>query len=79
MRIDAFRPADEFKQHMDHWIATFRQARTAEGHERVLIPGDPERATEAQRREEGVPLLKPVVADLVALGEKLRVDTDFLH
>ena len=21
MRIDAFRPADEFKQHMDNWIA----------------------------------------------------------
>lgn len=79
IRIDAFRPADEFKHHMDHWITTFRQARTAEGHERVLIPGDPERATEAQRREEGVPLLEPVVADLVALGEKLDVNTDFLR
>ena len=79
MRIDAFRPANEFRQHMDHWITTFRQARTAEGHERVLIPGDPERATEARRREEGVPLLEPVVADLVALGEKLKVDTSFLR
>ncbi len=79
MRTDAFRPADEFKQHMDHWITTFRQARTAEAHERVLIPGDPERAMEARRREEGVPLLESVIADLIALGKKLNVSTNFLQ
>ena len=79
MRVDAFRPADEFKRHMDRWITTFRRARAAEGHERVLIPGDPERATEAQRRQAGVPLLEPVVADLVELGERLGVATDFLR
>jgi LDH2 family malate/lactate/ureidoglycolate dehydrogenase len=73
IRIDAFRPAAEFKQHMDRWITTFRGARTAEGHERVLIPGDPERATEAKRREEGVPLLKPVVDDLLALEKRLGI------
>ena len=79
MRIDAFRSASEFKQHMDRWITTFRQARTASEHERVLIPGDPERATEAKRRQEGIPLLPPVVADLTALGERLKVDTSFLR
>ena len=79
MRIDAFRSADEFKRHMDHWITTFRQARVIEGHERVLIPGDPERATEARRRAEGVPLLKPVVADLTELGGRLGIDSTFLR
>ena len=78
MRIDAFRPAEEFKQHMDRWISTFRQARVAEGHERVLIPGDPERAMAERRQKEGVPLLEPVVAELVELGEKLGLDTGFL-
>ncbi|MGB3852040.1 MAG: Ldh family oxidoreductase [Tunicatimonas sp.] len=74
IRVDAFRPAAEFKQHMDRWITTFRQARTTQGHERVLIPGDPERATEAKRREEGIPLLKPVVDDLLQLGKKLGIE-----
>lgn len=70
MRIDAFRPADEFKQHMDQWIERFRSAKTAEGFEKVIIPGDPEREMEAGRREQGIPLLEPVVVDLQLLAEK---------
>lgn len=71
MRIDAFRPADEFKLHMDNWIARFRNAKPVKGHERVLIPGDPEREMEATRMKEGVPLANSVVEDLKLVGEKL--------
>jgi L-2-hydroxycarboxylate dehydrogenase (NAD+) len=74
MRIDAFRPADDFKQHMDAWIRRFRSATPAPGHEKVLIPGDPEREMEAQRLAEGIPLLPPVVEDLQALAAKLGVE-----
>lgn len=70
MRVDAFRPADEFKAHMDRWITRFRQAETVAGQEHVLIPGDPERMIEQQRAEEGVPLLAPVVKDLQELAER---------
>src|SRR5688572_5424652 len=48
MRVDAFRPADEFKSHMDNWISRFRSAKTVEGEQRVIIPGDPEREMEIQ-------------------------------
>ena len=41
MRIDAFRPADDFKDIMDKWILTFRNSTPAQGHEKVLVPGDP--------------------------------------
>ncbi|HJV19352.1 MAG TPA: Ldh family oxidoreductase [Sediminibacterium sp.] len=68
MRVDAFRPADEFKMHMDHWIKRFRQAKPAAGQERVLIPGDPEREMETVRRTAGIPLLDPVVEDLKQTG-----------
>ncbi len=73
MRIDAFRQADEFKQHMDKWIRRFRSAKTVEGQARVIIPGDPEREMEALRMKEGIPLLAPVVEDLKFLGEKFSV------
>lgn len=73
MRVDAFRPADEFKAHMDNWITRFRAAKPTPGNEKVLIPGDPERELEAIRRVEGIPLLEPVVKDLTALGEKFGV------
>jgi LDH2 family malate/lactate/ureidoglycolate dehydrogenase len=73
MRVDAFRPADEFKAHMDNWISRFRAAKPTPGNEKVLIPGDPERELEAIRRVEGIPLLEPVVKDLTALGEKFGV------
>lgn len=70
MRIDAFRPAEDFKRHMDQWIQRFRSAKTVEGQERVLIPGDPEREAEAERREKGIPLLSAVVKDLNDLGDR---------
>ncbi|WP_086593176.1 Ldh family oxidoreductase [Hymenobacter crusticola] len=69
MRIDAFRPAAEFKAHMDNWISTFRNARAVEG-KQVLIPGDPEREISATRLIEGIPLLDPVVKDLETVGQK---------
>ena len=73
MRVDAFRPAAEFSAHMDHWIQTFRAAPARDAARPVLIPGDPERAAETDRRAHGIPLLAPVVADLRKLSEKLGV------
>ena len=75
MRIDAFRPAADFKWHMDNWIRRFRSATPIPGQEKVLIPGDPERAMEAERRSAGIPLLPAVVEDLKALAQKLGVDS----
>ena len=76
MRIDAFRPAEDFKNNMDRWIERFRAAKTVQGQEQVLIPGDPEREMEKERRENGVPLLGPVVNDLQYLSEKFELPLD---
>jgi L-2-hydroxycarboxylate dehydrogenase (NAD+) len=73
MRIDAFRPASDFKKHMDKWIKRFRAAKTVEGEQKVLIPGDPEREMEQERSKNGIPLLTPVADDLKYLGEKFDV------
>lgn len=73
MRIDAFRPAQEFKAHMDQWIRRFRNARPASGHAKVLIPGDPEREMMTHRMQSGIPIIEPVVKDLQQLGEKFGI------
>jgi LDH2 family malate/lactate/ureidoglycolate dehydrogenase len=79
MRIDAFRPAEEFKQHMDNWIGRFRNATPAPGHERVLIPGDPEREMEAMRKKEGIPVTDSVVTELNEVGEKFGIKLTTNH
>ncbi len=79
MRIDAFRPAEEFKSHMDNWIRTFRQARPVDGAEAVLIPGDPERILEKERHENGIPLLPPVAQSLLEIGSRFGIATGFLR
>ena len=73
MRVDAFRPADEFKSNMDIWIRRFRNSTPADPKQPVVIPGDPERAMEKERMENGIPLLSPVVKDLEGLAERFGV------
>lgn len=68
MRIDAFRPAADFKQDMDLWIERFRKAVPVNEQEPVIIPGDPEREMERTRKMDGIPLLQEVVDDLQKLA-----------
>ncbi len=73
MRVDAFRPADEFKHHMDNWISRFREAKTVDGEDHVIIPGDPEREIEAIRIKDGIPLNAKVEEDLKKLAESFSL------
>jgi L-2-hydroxycarboxylate dehydrogenase (NAD+) len=74
MRIDAFQPADEFKEKMDEWIATFRSAKPAEEQNHVLIPGDPEREAEARIGREGIKLVPAIKDDLVKIASELEIE-----
>lgn len=73
MRIDAFRPASDFKAHMDRWIGRFRDAKPAPGCEKVLVPGDPEREMEAHRMEAGITVVETVANELKSLAEKFSI------
>lgn len=74
MRVDGFRPAEEFKQHMDNWIQRFRSAQPVPGQGQVLIPGDPEREMAQERAKAGIPLLPPVESDLRLLAKKFALE-----
>ena len=73
LRIDAFRPEFEFKNHMDIWIRRFKNAKPINKTNKVIIPGDPERKTEDMRRKKGIPLMDNVVKDLQSLSTQYQV------
>ena len=73
MRIDAFRPAQDFKDNMDKWLNRFRTATPIEGKDQVYVAGDLERIMETARRKEGIPLVLEVVKDLEALSIKMNI------
>jgi LDH2 family malate/lactate/ureidoglycolate dehydrogenase len=74
MRIDAFRPAEEFKKNMDQWINRFRSAVPVNENQKVVIPGDPERETEKERMQTGIPVMGPVIDDLRYLSERFEIE-----
>jgi len=76
MQIDGFISKDEFKKQIDEWIRVFRNTKPAPGTSGPLIPGDPEREAEAIRSKEGIPLLKPVVDDLLDISRKTDIPFD---
>jgi LDH2 family malate/lactate/ureidoglycolate dehydrogenase len=73
MRVDGFRPVNEFKDNLDNWIARFKSASTIDPNQKVIIPGEPEREAEIDRKQNGIPLVDAVVNDLNELAEKLKV------
>ncbi len=64
MRIDGFLDPEEFGRQVDDWVRTFRATKAQPGTDGVVIPGDPERAAEIERRVHGIPLVTAVLEDL---------------
>ncbi len=76
MRVDAFRPANDFKQHLDNWIERFKSAQSTEG-KQIIIPGEPEFWEEEKRTKEGIELNEKVAEDLRQLAEKLKIEFNY--
>jgi LDH2 family malate/lactate/ureidoglycolate dehydrogenase len=73
MRIDGFRPAEDFKNHLDNWIERFKSAKTIDPNKKVIIPGEPEYTFEKERKLNGIPIIDVVVNDLNQLADKLHL------
>ncbi len=76
LRIDGFIDPDEFKRQIDDLVRTFRSTKPAPNTSGPLIPGDPEREAEKIRRQEGVPLVLPVIEDLRDIARHTGVPFD---
>lgn len=73
MRVDGFRPKEEFKAHLDHWIDRFKSAKTIDPNQPVIIPGEPELEAEKDRKINGIPLVNAVVEDLHMLADRFKL------
>jgi LDH2 family malate/lactate/ureidoglycolate dehydrogenase len=74
MRVDGFRPVDEFKIHLDNWIERFSSARPIHEDQKVIIPGEPELIAEKDRTINGIPLIDEVCKDLNEIAQKLGIE-----
>ncbi|MFH0974188.1 MAG: Ldh family oxidoreductase [Spirochaetota bacterium] len=72
-RVDAFRPAKEFKAAMDDLQRRLKDAPKAQGQERIYIHGEKEYEASERFMREGVPLNPKVAEDLKALSRELDV------
>jgi LDH2 family malate/lactate/ureidoglycolate dehydrogenase len=54
-------------------VRVFRSTKPAPGTEGPLIPGDPEREAEAIRSKEGIPLIRPVVDELLDISRRTGI------
>ena len=74
MRVDGFRPVEEFKSHLDNWIERFKAARPVSEDQPVVIPGEPELKAEKERKTQGIPIVESVFKDLNDLAIKFGID-----
>jgi LDH2 family malate/lactate/ureidoglycolate dehydrogenase len=74
MRIDAFRPKNEFLKSMDEWIYTFKNAKPDNNHNEVLIPGEPEFRNELENRQKGIPLIDEVISELKSISSRYNIN-----
>ena len=76
IRIDSFRPAEEFKRDMDRLIRELKSTPPVEGHERVYVAGEIEFETAKERTANGIPLLGSVLKGLRDVSEQLAIPYD---
>ncbi len=73
IRVDAFRPVEEFKEHMDRFIQELKDAPKAVGQERIYIHGEKEFELAEKHEKDGLPIMVEVVESLKVSGEQAGV------
>ena len=74
IRVDAFRPAAEFKAEVDRVLASVKASRKAPGQERIWVAGEDQYETQQERSQFGIPLHPRVVDELNQLATELEID-----
>ena len=78
IRIDAFRPLQEFLADMDNLLEMMKNSPKAVGEERIFIHGEKEFERAALAEKEGVPLSEVTITALQQSGEEIGVPFDLV-
>jgi L-2-hydroxycarboxylate dehydrogenase (NAD+) len=76
LKIEAFRPVEDFKRDMDLLLNQLKEAPKAAGEERIYIHGEKEFELADRYAREGVPLMSEVVKSLKQVGAEVGVPFD---
>ena len=76
IKIDGFRARGEVQADMAETFALIRKSGRAPGHDRILIPGEPEAMAEAQNRELGIPITPALMDQLTRWNVQLGLGFD---
>lgn len=68
-----FMPAGEFAARMDRLVDIVKAATLADGHEEILVAGEPEWRCQETRQRQGIPVPQKLWAELNSLAQKLKV------
>jgi LDH2 family malate/lactate/ureidoglycolate dehydrogenase len=77
LRVDAFRPLEEFTATMDTMIRDLRATPPVPGEDRVIVAGEPEFDEEERRRADGIPLTPEVYTMLEIMAAERELADEF--
>lgn len=75
INIESFTPLDEFTAKIDETIRKIRSSKTADGVDRIYLPGEIEWHNQQKFLKEGLPIHKEHFQDLIKLGEELGIES----
>jgi LDH2 family malate/lactate/ureidoglycolate dehydrogenase len=71
--IEAFSPKHEFATYVEGLLQRIKASQPAAGFDEVLLPGEPEIRTQAERERDGIPIPEATWQKLTGLAEELGV------
>jgi LDH2 family malate/lactate/ureidoglycolate dehydrogenase len=72
IKVDAFRPARDFRADVSAFVRRLRGSRSAPGVDRVRVPGESEHEMALARRRDGIPVRKEVLSALEQAAHRSR-------
>jgi len=74
INVEAFRPLIDFKTQLDEMITLIKNSPLAAGRDEIMVAGEKEFEYAEYNSINGVPLIHPIVEDLLKEGEKIGVN-----
>ncbi len=72
--VARFTPLDEFQRRMEDYVALMKSAAPAAGYDEVLVAGEPEWRSDAERRANGIHLSRPLWERLAVIATGYSVE-----